>query len=245
MRDPDRPRVGRSDGVAQLRAPGYRWVSTGHPGGSGIADAVYNITVPEGFADTELQPFIDSRRHDAGFDIEGFALLTGVDMRHARVAQSEETTVIATAGVSNPALLPPPGTAVPVSADRRLDGTVNLLVAVDVPLTDAALYNLIAVVAEAKAATLLSLTDAPGTSSDAVIVGAVSGPSALRFSGSVTPVGAAVRACVRDAIAASLHARYGDAPVPTADDAAHGSSTITRPEVAPLTLIHSADGDRT
>ena len=243
MSDPDRLRVGRSDGVAQLRAPRYRWVSTGHPGGTGTADAVYNITVPEGFTETELQRYIDSRRQDAGFDTEGFALLTGVDMRHARVAQSEETTVIATAGVSNPAMLPPPGTSVPVSTDRRSDGTVNLLVAVDVPLTDAALYNLIAVVAEAKAATLLRLTDAPGTSSDAVIVGAVSGPSTVQFSGSVTPVGAAVRACVRDAIAASLQARYGDLPVPTSHDATHGSTTITRPTVAPLSLIHSDDGD--
>jgi Uncharacterized conserved protein len=245
MCDSNRLRVGRADGVAQLWAPGYRWVSTGHPGGSGIADAVYNITVPEGFSETDLRAYIDTRRNDAGFDTEGFALLTGVEMRHARVAQSEETTVIATAGVSNPALLPPPGTAVPVSTARRPDGTVNLLVAVDVPLTDAALYNLIAVVAEAKAATLLRLTEAPGTSSDAVIVGAVSGASTVRFSGSVTPVGAAVRACVRDAIAASLHARYGDVPVPTSRDAAHGSSTSTRPVVTPLRLIHSADGDRT
>jgi Uncharacterized conserved protein len=243
MAERTRPTVGRTDDVAQLLAPGFRWVSTGHPGGVHIADAAYNITVPEGFSRTDLRSYIDSRRVRAGFEADGFALLTGVAMQHARVAQTAETTVIATAGVSNPAVLPPPGTPAPVRSDRSDGGTVNLLISVDARLTNAALFNLIAVAAEAKAATLLRSTDAPGTSSDALIIGCATHGPPVRFSGSITPVGAAVRACVRDAIAASLRSRYGSARPPGGTDAAHGSTTSVRPTVASLRLIEAADGD--
>jgi adenosylcobinamide hydrolase len=225
--DLTRQAVHRADGVAQLRAPGYRWVSTGHPGGLRTADAAYNISVPEGFSRTDLRSYIDTRRARAGFVADGFALLTGVDMRHARLARTAETTVIATAGVSKS----PRG------------GTVNLLISVDGQLTDAALFNLIAVAAEAKAATLLRSTAAPGTSSDAIIIGCAPRGASVRFSGSVTPVGAAVRACVRDAIAASLRSRYGSGPPPHGGDAAHGSTTSVRPTVAPLRLMDPPDGD--
>ncbi len=241
--DLTRQAVHRADGVAQLRAPGYRWVSTGHPGGLRTADAAYNISVPEGFSRTDLRSYIDARRARAGFVADGFALLTGVDMRHARLARTAETTVIATAGVSNPAVLPPPGTPAPVRSGSPRGGTVNLLISVDGQLTDAALFNLIAVAAEAKAATLLRSTAAPGTSSDAIIIGCAPRGASVRFSGSVTPVGAAVRACVRDAIAASLRSRYGSGPPPHGGDAAHGSTTSVRPTVAPLRLMDPPDGD--
>jgi len=233
----------RVGGVAQLRAPGYRWVSTGHPGGLRRADAAYNMQVPKGFSRTDLSAYIDTRLARAGFTTDGFALLTGVDMRHARLARTAETTVIATAGVSNPAVLPDPGAPVPVSSKPPRDGTVNILISVDMHLTDAALFNLIAVAAEAKAATLLRMTDAPGTSSDAIVIGCAPGGAPVPFSGSVTPVGAAVRACVRDAIAASLRSRYGQAGPPHGGDAAHGSTTSVRPRVAPLRLMDSPDGD--
>jgi TolA-binding protein len=97
--------------------------------------------------------------------------------------------------------------------------------------------------AERKAATLLRSTDAPGTSSDALIIGCATHGPPVRFSGSITPVGAAVRACVRDAIAASLRSRYGSARPPGGTDAAHGSTTSVRPTVASLRLIEAADGD--
>ena len=52
------------------------------------------------------------------------------------------------------------------------------------------------------------------------------------FSGSATAVGAAARACVRDAVRASLRSRYpdGDTPGPAAD-VEHGVATDERAEV--------------
>ena len=261
-----------ADGVCRFWRPhrSTRFLSTGFDGGECVASAAYNLTVPAGWGDDgrrDLRAYVSKRVAAAGFDDDGVrtdeltqtdespALLTGVDQRHARVARLDGATVLATAGVSNPAALPVP----PVPADdpstaegrderarrsedraerdrpvdRQVDGTVNLLVGVDRPLGPGALANLVSVVAEAKAATLLATVGVPGTTSDAVVVGcpptdAPGSRPAAQFSGSATPVGAAVRACVRDALRASLRSRYGpdftDAP-PSVADAEYGVST--------------------
>ena len=261
-----------ADGVCRFWRPhrSTRFLSTGFDGGECVASAAYNLTVPAGWGDDgrrDLRAYVSKRVAAAGFDDDGVrtdeltqtdespALLTGVDQRHARVARLDGATVLATAGVSNPAALPVP----PVPADdpstaegrdergrrsedraerdrpvdRQVDGTVNLLVGVDRPLEPGALANLVSVVAEAKAATLLATVGVPGTTSDAVVVGcpptdAPRGRPAAPFSGSATPVGAAVRACVRDALRVSLRSRYGpdvgDAPSSVAA-AEYGVST--------------------
>lgn len=235
------------DGVCRFRLPDgpTRFLSTGFDGGVRVADAAYNVTVPEGWDDAgrrDLREYVDGRVDAAGFadvandgaaDGDGGApaLLTGVDQRHGRVARLDGATVLATAGVSNPAALPiPDGEVDPAGTpedDGRSDvgpdaappaGTVNLLVGADRPLAPGALANLVAVAAEAKAATLLATVGFPGTTSDAVVVGCPperdpdghgSDDEGGTFSGSATAVGAAVRACVRDAVRGSLASRYG------------------------------------
>ena len=275
-----------ADGVCRFWRPHRptRFLSTGFDGGERVANAAYNVTVPTGWGDDghrDLRAYVSKRVTAAGFGSDSVtqtegstrtgdrerpakppALLTGVDQQHARVARLEGATVLATAGVSNPAALPVPPAATddpPAATDdpsvtggrdergrrsrdqaerdrpagRRADGTVNLLVGVDRPLEPGALANLVSVVAEAKAATLLATVGVPGTTSDAVIVGCppTSAPgsrSTARFSGSATPVGATVRASVRDALCASLRSRYGpdlaDAPSSVAA-AEYGVST--------------------
>ncbi|SEH37773.1 adenosylcobinamide hydrolase [Halopenitus malekzadehii] len=94
--------------------------------------------------------------------------------------------------------------------DRHHAGTVNLVAGTTRSLSDGALANLLTVVAEAKAATLLALTGFPGTTSDAVIVADDPDGEPATFSGSATPVGRATRVCVRDAVTASLRSRYGE-----------------------------------
>jgi adenosylcobinamide hydrolase len=55
------------------------------------------------------------------------------------------------------------------------------------------------------------------------------------FSGSATPVGAAARVCVRDAVRASLRSRYPDGDLPgPAGDAEHGVVADERAEVFEL-----------
>lgn len=228
------------DGVCQLRSPGSRWLVTGQAGGYRLADAAYNVSVPEGFDRTDLATYAADRRERAGFGVDGPVLLTGVDMAHARGARNGSVTVVATAGVSNPAALPVGDSVgrddgadhgVPEVHDRT-EGTVNLLVRTDRALADGALATLLGVAVEAKTATLLARTGFPGTTTDAVVVGCDPGGENADFAGSATPVGAAARACVREAVTASLDARYArtDAPttVPRAD---HGVATTRRATV--------------
>jgi adenosylcobinamide hydrolase len=251
--------------VLRFSRPGTRWLSTGWNGGFRRADVAYNVTVPEGFDRTDLDRYVAERRDEAGFaaaesagsdrsaDASGPALLTGVEMRHARVAGAGPVTVAATAGVSNPAALPVDaarssqaesggGSASPVRAGGESDGpadspgrgTVNLLVGTTRRLDDAGLATLLGVAVEAKTATLLPRTGFPGTTTDAVVVGSARDGDPAAFAGSATAVGDAARACVRDALLASLDSRYGEgeASIPASvADAEHGVVTDRETEV--------------
>ncbi|RLM71519.1 adenosylcobinamide amidohydrolase [Halorubrum sp. Atlit-8R] len=245
-----------SEGVLRLRRPGTRWLSTGWDGGRSRAAAAYNVTVPEGFDRTDLAAYRDERLARAGFAGEADdrvgdggsgdgdpdaspALFTGVSMEHARGARLGPAVAYATVGLSNPAMLPtdPAGAADSGGTTEAAEGppgpgTVNLVVGTTRRLAPGAAANLVAVAAEAKAATLLAAAGVPGTTSDAVVVGDDPEGEPAAFSGSATAVGGAARACVRDAVRASLRSRYPDGDVPgSAADAEHGVVTDERGEV--------------
>ncbi len=229
-------------GVLQATRPQTEWLSTGFNGGRHVADAVYNITVPEGWNETELQAYVDRRLESAGFERSGPALLTGVDQQHARCAVCDPVSVIITAGVSNPTTVPPVAegsvaTENQEEADEpnRADtdgfqpGTINIIAVTSHSLPAGALANLVSVVTEAKTATLLRLTGFSGTTSDAVVVGTDPSGQPATFSGSATAVGRAARACVRDALTASLASRYQDERIPESVKAAtYGCETTDR-----------------
>jgi len=231
--------------LAQFRRADTRWLSTGWNGGERQADVAYNISVPEGWERTDIDAYIDERLVAGNFDESGPALLTGVDMGHLRGARLGPAVAYATAGVSNPAALPmepvpsETNTEIPAAATDRQDvhngqgnGTVNLIVGVDRQLSPAGRANLLTVVAEAKAATLLGRVGIPGTTTDAVIVGNSPDGESVQFTGSATPVGDAVRACVRDALSASLASRYEDEPMPQSlEEAEYGVTTDQQAEV--------------
>jgi len=252
----------RRDGVLRVGRPETEWLSTGWNGGRCTADCAYNISVPEGWERTDLGTYVDERLERAGFeptaaDAAGPALLTGVDIADARGARRGPVTAYATAGISNPAALPMEpdpadandldGPATDESALEQGRGTVNVIVGTTRALAPGALANLIAVAAEAKAATLLAETGFPGTTTDAIVVGHDPSGSPAAFSGSGTEVGAATRACVRDAIRASLRVHYTDSDVSLPEslaDAAYGVSTDDRAEVFQPALETGADDDR-
>lgn len=225
----------RSD-VCQLRTDPMEWLSTGFDGGTQQADAVYNITVPEGWTETELKTYVDRRKSDTGFDAAGPALLTGVDQRHAYRAVLNPIEVVVTAGISNPATLPPSNLEEPQQTDSEFrPGTINIIAGTARDLPAGALANLIAVVTEAKTATLLQLTGFSGTTSDAVIVGSDPAGVQAQFSGSSTTVGRAARACVRDALTAALESRYETEAMPeSVDDAEYGCATTVEATVSEL-----------
>jgi len=219
--------------VCRLRRPGTRWLSTGYDGGESRGGAAYLVSVPEGWGDVDIQAYVGQRLDAAGVAGSGPALLTGVSMRHARRARLDPVEAVATAGVSNPAALPvddaeassgggPPERSADddTHANRRHAGTVNVVVGTARSLAPGALPNLVAVAAEAKAATLLARVGVPGTTSDAVVAGCDPDGEEAAFSGSATPVGSAARVCVRDAVSAALDARYADGSPPRSVDAA-------------------------
>ncbi|WP_267642327.1 adenosylcobinamide amidohydrolase [Haloarchaeobius amylolyticus] len=222
--------------VCRLARPDTDWLSTGWRGGRSRADAAYSISVPEGWHCDDLASYVTTRLSDAGFDPAGLpdapVLLTGVDLRHLRGARCGPVEAYVTAGVSNPAALPmdPGGGELPTG--ELVAGTVNVVVGTTRDLAPGALANLVAIAAEAKAATLLDRVGAPGTTSDAVVAASDPDGEPAEFSGSATPVGAAARACVREAVSASLAARYDEVDPPAGvEDATYGVSTDVRAEV--------------
>lgn len=221
----------RNDGVLELRRPDTEWLSTGWAGGRSQADAAHSVSVPEGWHPDDLEADIERRVRRAGFARDGPVLVTGVDAVNARGARCGTVEAYATAGISNPAALPmdPPGGDLP---DGRYEaGTVNVVVGTTMALENGALANLVAVATEAKAATLLHEAGIPGTTTDAVIAACDPTGLSAEFSGSATPVGAAARACVREAVRASLAARYDGDDVPTVETADYPVSTDVRAEV--------------
>lgn len=233
----------RRDGVLQVSRSNTEWLSTGWNGGRCTADRAYNVSVPDGWDRTDLERYVDERLERAGFGTPdgasaGPVLLTGVDIADARGARRGPVTAYATAGISNPAALPmrptpaeevdAVGEGSEESALEQGRGTVNVIVGTTRALAPGALANLVAVAAEAKAATLLAETGFPGTTTDAIVVGHDPTGSPAEFSGSGTTVGAAARACVRDAVRASLRAHYeaADLSCPeSVEAAAYGVST--------------------
>lgn len=223
-----------TDGVLRATRPATDWLATTWNGGYVTADAAYNVTVPEGWERTDLDAYLDERLTRAGFDTPGPALFTGVDQAHARGARAGGSVAIATCGLSNPTTLPmdPAGWDDTGGNGEDSPGTVNLIVGTDRSLDAGGLATLLTVVAESRTATLLSATGFTGTTTDAVVVGCDPTGDSAPFAGSGTPVGADTRACVREAVRASLRSRYPDGAYAASVDAAeHGSVTGRRATV--------------
>lgn len=235
--------VGADERVCWLRQSGARWLSTGVGGGYVGADAACNLSVPTDFDRRDLDEYVATRREAADLEPHGPALLTAVAQSHARAARTDGVTVVATAGLSNPATLPVSDGQVADAhsgedsgGSRPADpspgnesppaGTVNLLVATTRALDDAALASGLATAVEAKAATLQTLAGFTGTTSDAVAIGCNPDGEGATFVGSSTIVGEAIRACVRDAVRASLGSYYAERNCPgTVAEAEYGVET--------------------
>lgn len=217
------------DEVLELRRPGTRWLATGWDGGFETATAAYNVSVPEGWERTDLDRYVTDRLDRAGFDRSGPAMLTGVSLEHLAAARLDSVVAYATAGLSNPATLPPEPSgrsAESTASGRPPAGTINLVVGTTRALDDGTLATLLGTVVEAKTAFVQATTGFTGTTSDAVVVASDPTGEPAAFAGSATDVGAAARACVRAAVRASLDSRYADRELPdSVADAAYGTET--------------------
>lgn len=139
-------------------------------GGIGPRAWILNAQVPGGY------PRLDPDRHLAGIAASegltgpGAGLMTAADVSAYAVAADGGVHATATCGlgVRGWAAAPPEESVVPPRP-----GTVNIVVTVPVPLSDAALVNAVATATEAKVQALLDAgLDCSGTPTDAVCVAA-------------------------------------------------------------------------
>ncbi|MGW0188983.1 adenosylcobinamide amidohydrolase [Streptomyces sp. NPDC003362] len=188
--------------------PGWRMISNAVLGG-GIGERgwVLNAQVAHGYRRRDPDRHLAELADAMGLRGAGVGLMTAADVSAYAQAYDGGVEAVATAGVSvrGWAAVAAEGTAVPAGP-----GTINIVVAVPVALTDAALVNAVATATEAKVQALLDAgLDCSGTPTDAVCVAAaVPGPGteAHAFAGPRSVWGArlarAVHRAVRDAVPA-------------------------------------------
>ncbi|MFF8670049.1 adenosylcobinamide amidohydrolase [Streptomyces sp. NPDC015242] len=164
--------------------PDWRMISSAVLGGGiGTRAWVLNAQVSHGYRRTDPERHLAGLARDAGAQGAGVGLMTAADVRAYGHACDDGVEAVVTAGlgVRGWAAAPAESTVAPVRPD-----TVNMIVALPVALTDAALVNAVATATEAKVQALLEEGyDCSGTPTDAVCVAARTGPGreAHAFSG--------------------------------------------------------------
>lgn len=203
-------------------APGTLLVSFGGPrrvlssavlgGGIGTARGWLNATVPCDYERFDPDADLAERAVALGFDGPLVGMLTAVDVARCEQRRRGVARAFATVGVGH--ALAAAGTrprAVPNV------GTINLLVLVDAPLSDAALVGAAQTAIEAKVQALAAAAvpaangdcHATGTATDAICIAALPGGS-VPFAGPATAVGADVAYAVHAAVLAGALADRAD-----------------------------------
>ncbi|QLJ02452.1 adenosylcobinamide amidohydrolase [Streptomyces sp. NEAU-sy36] len=157
--------------LAWRAGAGWRMISSAVLGG-GIGERawVLNAQVSHGYRRTDPEAHLAGLARDAGLRGPGVGLMTAADVRRYGHAHDGGVEAVATAGlgVRGWAATPAPGSAAPPDP-----GTINIVVAVPAPLTDAALVNAVSTATEAKVQALLDCGyDCSGTPTDALCVAA-------------------------------------------------------------------------
>jgi|tagenome__1003787_1003787.scaffolds.fasta_scaffold20750927_2 adenosylcobinamide amidohydrolase len=152
--------------------PGWRAVSSGIVGG-GLGPRAWWLDAQVDKEYFHPDPVAHARDIAAGLGLPpyaGVAMLTAADVGRWTQAHDAGVTVAATVGLGLPVLAAVPPDVAAHEADEPA-GTINVLVVVPVPLSDAALVNAVVTATEAKAQALAEAgLRATGTSSDAVCV---------------------------------------------------------------------------
>ncbi|MEU6213266.1 adenosylcobinamide amidohydrolase [Streptomyces sp. NPDC047023] len=160
----------RLHGLLWRAGPGWRMISSAVLGG-GIGERrwILNAQVSHGYRRTDPDRHLAALALDAGAHGNGVGLMTAADVRAYGYAcdGGVEATATAGLGVRGWAAAPAenPASVVP--------GTINIVVALPVALTDSALVNAVATATEAKVQALLEGGyDCSGTPTDAVCIAA-------------------------------------------------------------------------
>lgn len=189
--------------------PGRRMISSAVLGG-GIGERtwVLNAQVSHGYRRTDPDRHLADLAAAAGARGPGVGLMTAADVSAYARAEDAGAEACVTAGVDVRGWAARPGEG---TSGLQGPGTINIVVALPVPLSDAALVNAVATATEAKVQALLEAgLDCSGTPTDAVCVAArTPGPDEeeYAFAGPRSLWGArlarAVHRAVRGAVTAS------------------------------------------
>ncbi|MGK5546696.1 adenosylcobinamide amidohydrolase [Streptomyces sp. URMC 127] len=188
--------------------PGWRMISSAVLGG-GLAERawVLNAQVSHGYRRPDPARHLADLALMAGAEGEGVGLMTAADVSAYGHACDGGTEAVATAGVTvrGWAASPTQGTVGPAGP-----GTINIVAALPVALTDAALVNAVLTVTEAKVQALLDAGyDCSGTPTDAVCIAARTpqpGGEVHAFAGTRSLWGARLARSVHRAVHAALPA---------------------------------------
>ncbi|MCB8904321.1 MULTISPECIES: adenosylcobinamide amidohydrolase [unclassified Streptomyces] len=153
--------------------PGVRMVSSAVLGGGiGEREWVINAQVPPGYDRLDPVAHLRDLAAGAGLTGAGVGLMTAASVADRCHAEDGGVRAVVTAGIGVRGWAAAPGAG---GITTPHPGTINIIVSLPVPLTDAALVNAVATATEAKVQALVELgADASGTPTDAVCVAAPS-----------------------------------------------------------------------
>ncbi|MEV0692424.1 adenosylcobinamide amidohydrolase [Streptomyces sp. NPDC050388] len=154
--------------------PGLRMISSAVLGG-GIGERawVLNAQVSHGYRRTDPDRHLAALASGAGARGPGVGLMTAADVSAYARAHDGGAEAVVTSGVKVRGWAAAPAAGTGGTDGTGAPGTINIVVAVPVPLTDAALVNAVATATEAKVQALLEAGhDCSGTPTDAVCVAA-------------------------------------------------------------------------
>ncbi|MFI8943879.1 adenosylcobinamide amidohydrolase [Streptomyces syringium] len=190
--------------------PGWQMISNAVLGG-GIGERawVLNAQVAHGYRRTDPDRHLADLAEAAGAQGAGVGLMTAADTTAHAHTRDEGVEALATAGVTvrGWAASREQGTVSPA-----VPGTINIIAALPVALTDAALVNAVVTATEAKVQALLDAGyDCSGTPTDAVCVAARKprcGGAAHAFAGPRSLWGARLARAVHRAVLTALPCPY-------------------------------------
>ncbi|MFD7958336.1 adenosylcobinamide amidohydrolase [Streptomyces ardesiacus] len=188
--------------------PGWRMASSAVLGG-GLAERawVLNAQVAHGYRRTDPERHLDGLARAAGVRGPGVGLMTAADVSAHGRARDGGAEAVATAGISVRGWAAVPGEGATGTAPP---GTINIVAALPVALSEAALVNAVMTATEAKVQALVEAgLDCSGTPTDAVCVAARTpgeGTGAHAFAGPRSEWGARLARAVHRAVRAALPA---------------------------------------
>lgn len=178
-------------------------VSSGpHGGGLGPRDWVLNATVPLDYDRDDPDVHVLELATALGLTGSGAGLLTAVDVREVVTTTDDGVEVHATTGLGG---LPTWAAAAPPVAEPPRVGTINVVAFLPARLSDAALVNAVATVAEAKAQALFEAgVPGTGTCTDAVVLACPATGPAHPYGGPRSTYGSALARAAHSAIRQAL-----------------------------------------